>query len=215
MHWCAVMLEQEGAIHKAVPTNLGAWNYSKCLVCWSIKSSFQPSPTTENPSHTIIPPTNFTLGTLQASMHASGKRKPRLVHRIENLFCLSRGHVSIVPCSSIQGSDAAAGLWKSIPSTSLCPWANLKSASSVEVDSFLTHEFVDLCIPAEDRCPFMGPLHCCHCPQLLPFCSNTTNFDHWTFSNVGIFGTGLCHSSTLDYFSCLYKLSACLDGGVV
>lgn len=76
VHWCAVVLEQEGAIHKAVPTNLGAWNYSKCLVCWSIKSSFQPSPTTENPSHTIIPPTAFTLGALQAGTHTSpGKRQ--------------------------------------------------------------------------------------------------------------------------------------------
>lgn len=66
VHWCAVVLEQEGAMHKAVPTKLGAWNYSKCLVWSSIKSSFQPRPTPENPS----PHPNILTFALQASTHA-------------------------------------------------------------------------------------------------------------------------------------------------
>ncbi|KAI4895799.1 hypothetical protein NFI96_004488 [Prochilodus magdalenae] len=68
VHWCAVMLEQEGAVPK-LSHKVGSMEWSR--VSWSAEALRVPltgtkgrSPTPEHHPHTIIPPPpNFTLGT--------------------------------------------------------------------------------------------------------------------------------------------------------
>ncbi|KAI4903603.1 hypothetical protein NFI96_013569 [Prochilodus magdalenae] len=103
VHWCAVMLEQEGAVPK-LSHKVGSMEWSR--VSWSAEALRVPhtgtkgrSLTPEPHPHTIIPPPpNSTLGTVQSDQYRSpGTAQPRLVHlssRRRSVIGHSREHAS-------------------------------------------------------------------------------------------------------------------------
>ena len=86
VHWCSVMLEQEGASqscsHKVGSMELSniSWYAEGFRVPYT--GTEGPSPAPEKQPHTIIrPPPNFTLGSQTVTVLLA-TAKPRLVHQI-------------------------------------------------------------------------------------------------------------------------------------
>ena len=69
VHWCTVILEQEGAIPKLFPQSWEHEIVQHLLVFWSIQSS-KPISWKTTP-HYNPPPPNFTLGTMQSDKYCS------------------------------------------------------------------------------------------------------------------------------------------------